>query len=358
MTSDELDAARSLFSRICKTGNFIGGEDVEEFERNFASYCGVGHAVAVNSGTDALILALKAAGVGRGDQVLTVSNSFISTANAIRWTGAEAVFVDIGHDLLMSPEKLAEAVTARTKAVLPVHLTGLPCAMDMICDVAREYDLVVIEDAAQSAGALFKGRKTGSFGDIGCFSLHPLKTLGGIGDGGILTTGSAELARSLRLLRNNGLIDRDTVGVIGVVSRLDTINAAVLNGRLARLDEMILERRRRADLYRQGLEEVGEVVCPADGEGRRHAYHTYVILADERDRLLCFLRDNGVEAKIHYPTLIHHQPPYRAAARRLPMTEALNTKILSLPIASVSDSEITHVCGLIRQFYRARHRAV
>lgn len=334
------------------SGSFVGGKAIETFERHFADYCGAKYAVALNSGTDALILALKALDIGVGDEVITVSNSFIATANAIEWVGAKAVFVDIGEDLLIDASGIKEAITPRTKAIIPVHLMGLPCDMEAINVLAKRHNLFVIEDAAQSVGSLYHGKKTGTLGHIGCFSLHPLKNLGGIGDGGMVTTDDGLLAERIRMLSNHGLKSRDEQVCIGTVSRLNTLNAVVLNERLGEVDAVIMRRRERAKLYDRYLEGIREVKTIQELTCKQHSYHTYIIKAEYRDALQAFLAEQGIETKIHYPTLIHHQKPYfNNRTHALMNSERLVKKILTLPIAHVTQEDIKYVCTTIKAFY-------
>lgn len=341
-----------LLASVFKDGAYVGGEAIEEFEKNFALYCNTKYAIALNSGTDALILSLKALGIGYGDEVITVSNSFIATANAIEWVGAKAVFVDIGEDLLIDASGIEEAITPRTKAILPVHLMGLPCDMEAINAIAQRHNLYVIEDAAQSVGTLYQGKKTGTLGHIGCFSLHPLKNLGGIGDGGIVTTDDTLLAERIRMLGNHGLKSRDEQVCIGTVSRLDTLNAVVLNKRLGEVDAIIMRRRECAKLYDSCLEEIGEIETIQELTCKHHSYHTYIIKAKHRDALQTFLAEQGIETKIHYPTLIHHQKPYlNNSTHTLINSEKLVKKILTLPIAHVTQEDIKYVCTTIKAFY-------
>jgi dTDP-4-amino-4,6-dideoxygalactose transaminase len=352
ISSDEYEHEISpLLKEVFLKGNFVGGEEIEKFENNFASYCNTLYAVALNSGTDALILALKALGIKCGDEVITVSNSFISTANAIEWVGAKAVFVDVGGDLLIDTKKIEKAITNKTKAIIPVHLMGLSCDMDEVNQIAKKYNIKVIEDAAQSVGSMYKGKKTGSLGDIGCFSLHPLKNLGGIGDGGIITTNDKLVADTVKILRNNGLKDRDSLEVVGVVSRLDTINAVILNHRLNRLDEVITQRRKKAKLYLECLKKIDNIECIKEVVDKVHSYHTFIIKVQRRKELREFLSQSGIETKIHYPKLIHTQKPYLSTKNYLQKSEELVEKILTLPLANVKEEEIKHICNKIKDFY-------
>ena len=345
-----------LLSSVFLSGSFVGGKAIETFERHFAQYCGAKYAVALNSGTDALILALKALDIGVGDEVITVSNSFIATANAIEWVGAKAVFIDIGDDLLMDASLIEDAITPRTKAIMPVHLMGLPCDMEAINAIAQRHNLFVIEDAAQSVGSLYQGKKTGTLGDIGCFSLHPLKNLGGIGDGGMVTTDSPFFAERIKMLRNHGLKSRDEQVCIGTVSRLDTLNAVILNERLGKVDAVIELRRECAKMYEHYLEGIKEIQTIQEVTCKHHSFHTYIIKAEHRDALQAFLAEAGIETKIHYPTLIHNQKPYRNnSAHTLIKSEKFVKTILTLPIAHVSKEDIKYVCTTIKAFYESRY---
>ena len=341
-----------LIEKIFLKGNFVGGEEVEEFENNFAKYCGVKYAISVNSGTDALFLALKVLGIGHDDEVITVPNSFIATANAISLTGAQPVFADINEDdLLIDISKIEKLITSKTKAIIPVHLCGLMCDMDEIVATAKKYNLYIIEDAAQSVGSLYKNRKAGSIGDIGCFSLFPLKNLGGIGDGGIITTNNEKIANKLKILRNHGLKNRDELEVVGINSRLDTINAIILNERLKVLDKIILERNKKAKLYKYYLESVKEIKLQKIPDYKYHSYHVLMIIAENRDKLREYLMKNGIETKIHYPLLITEQRPYKQYNYNFVLARQLVKKILTLPIANLDDAQIKFICDKIKDFY-------
>ncbi len=340
-----------LLRPIFLGGSFVGGAQIGDFEINFANYCEVDYALSLNSGTDALILALRALEIGSGDEVITVANSFIATANSIVMVGAKPVFVDVNDDLLIDPSKIEAAITPKTKAIMPVHLTGLACDMDEINAIAKRNGLYVIEDAAQSAGSLYKGKKTGSLGDIGCFSLHPLKNLGGVGDGGIITVNDRNLADKIKTLRNHGLKNRDEQECVSGVSRLDTINAAILNYRLASVDRIVSDRRAKASLYDELLCDIRFVKTPIAYNDRLHSYHVYVIRADKRDLLMDYLLQNGVETKIHYPLAITQQKPY-IDSKILESTQKLSKQILTLPIANVTDDEIKTITSLIKGFFK------
>lgn len=332
-------------------GEYIMGPEVEDFEKRFARLCGVRHAVGVANATDALTLALKAVGVRPGDEVITAPNSFIASAGAIAQAGAVPVFVDVKPDQLMDPAKLAGALTRRTRAILPVHLTGKVCDMTAIVRFARRHKLKVVEDAAQAVGALHKGRPAGSFGDAACFSFHPLKNLNAAGDAGAVVTNDAGVAAKLRLLRNHGLVSRNEVAFWGYNSRLDTLQAAVLGFRLRGLAKVTAARRRNAAIYRKGL--AGVVECPSDEPGSRDAYHLFVIQADRRDDLRAHLKVKGISTAVHYPTPIHLQPAARGKRGEFPECERQSRRILSIPVHQyLKPRQIAFVIASIREFYR------
>ena len=273
----------AAIAEVLDQGQFILGRQVDEFERRFAELCGVRYALGVNSGTDALILALRALGVGPGDEVITVPNSFVATATSICLVGARPVFVDVREDYNMDPGLLNAAVTSRTKAILPVHLTGRPADMEPIIEVATAHKLHVVEDCAQAVAAEYKGRRVGSFGTIGCFSLHPLKTLNACGDGGVLTTNDGELCEQLKILRNVGLRNRDECVIWSGHSRLDSIQAALLLVKMKYLDGWTERRRANASFYQQALAGVSGLELPFDRPHERAVYHVFVVQADGRD---------------------------------------------------------------------------
>lgn len=342
----------AAIGRVLDHGQFILGPEVDEFERQIAAFIDVRHAIGVNSGTDALFLALRALDIGPGDEVITVPNSFIATTSAIVAVGARPVFVDVGPDLNMDPDAIAPRVTPRTKAILVVHLAGRPARMEPILAAARSRGLSVIEDAAQAIGTMYHGRKVGALGDIGCFSLHPLKTLSACGDAGFLTTSNDAIARRLRVLRNIGLASRDRAEVWGPNARLDTIQAAILLTKLPRLDAWIAVRRAHAAAYSAELRDVVEV--PDEEPGTMHTYHTFVIQTDRRDALQAFLAAEGIGTKIHYPIPIHLQDAARLLGYTrgdFPVCERQATRILSLPIShTFSPDARARVIAAIRRF--------
>ncbi|MCK4967242.1 DegT/DnrJ/EryC1/StrS family aminotransferase, partial [bacterium] len=298
-------------SKVISSGQFVLGNEVNEFERRFAEMCGARFALGVNSGTDAIILALMALSIGPGDEVITVPNSFITSASAVAFVGAKPVFVDVGEDYNINPADIEEKITPNTKAILPVHLTGRPADMDAILEIAKRHGLFIIEDCAQAVCAEYKGKQVGTFGDVGCFSLHPLKTLNACGDGGVLTTNSDELYESLSILRNNGLKSRDECKYWSFNSRLDNIQAAILLIKLKYLEKWTEKRRENARFYQEKLKEHPHIQIPVDKLYEKAVYHTFVVQAEQRDRLKEKLEQSGIGTSIHYPVPIHLQKPAR-----------------------------------------------
>ena len=342
---------------IFKKCQFIMGEAVDRFEKDFATLCGTGYALGLNSGTDAMFLVFKALGIGQGDEVITVSNSFVATAGAIVAAGARPVFVDVSPDYNMNPELIEAAVTTRTKAIVPVHLTGNPADMRQICNIAKRNGLIVIEDAAQAVSASIEEKVVGSFGKAGCFSLHPLKNLNIAGDGGMITTDSKELYMKLKKLRNHGLKNRDEIEFFGYNSRLDTLQATIANHVLNTLESVIEKRKKNAAIYDKELSHLNnDVILPPKRKEIKQVYHTYVIQVSGRTELIRFLQKHGVETKIHYPILIHLQKPCKKLGYQkgdFPVCEKQAESILSLPVHQyLSDEQIHYVAKLIKKFYR------
>jgi dTDP-4-amino-4,6-dideoxygalactose transaminase len=354
----------SATERVYEKGYFILGEEVSAFEREFSNYCGVRYGVGVGSGTDALYLALKAAGIGEGHGVITVANSFVATALAISFTGAEPLFVDIDpktytmdpdHLELLLKRQRAKSRRRKVKAILPVHLYGHPAEMDSIMEIANRYGLIVVEDACQAHGAKYGNKKVGSFGAMGCFSFYPTKNLGGYGDGGMVVTNHKKYGEKLRLLRCYGERKKYQHILKGHNSRLDEIQAALLRVKLKYLDQWNEERRRKAKIYTEGLSSLG-IVCPSEKKGVRHAYHLYAIETEKRDFLQAFLKKRGVETLIHYPIPIPFQKAYRELRYRrrdFPVTHQWARRILSLPFSpEIRKDEMAEVTEGIRSFFK------
>jgi len=346
----------AAIEEVLDYGNFILGKEVHTFEEMFASYCGVRFAVGVNSGTDALFLSLKALGIGKGDEVITAPNSFIASASVIIAAGAKPVFVDVRDDYNINPALIEQAITPRTKAIIPVHLTGRPADMDPILEIARKHKIQVIEDAAQAVGAKYRGKKVGALGDTGCFSLHPLKTLNACGDGGIVTTDNEKIFEELRRLRNFGLVNRDESVVWGYNSRLDSLQAAILLVKLKWLDEWNAQRRQNAKLYSSKLD--GVVDIPGEQPHEFCVFHTCVVQAEKRSELQDYLQNKGIGTRIHYPIPIHLQPAAKELGYQkgvFPVCEEQSQRILSLPIhQGMKEKHVHYVADNIISFYRGK----
>ena len=351
---EEIDAS---IQRVLTSGWFILGQEVLAFEEEFAAYVGVGHAVGVGSGTEALHLALLACDVGPGDEVLTVSHTAVATVVAIELAGARPVFVDIDpHSYTMDSTQVEGKIGPATRASLPVHLYGQVADMDPILSIAREHRLRVVEDAAQAHGAEYRGQKAGSLGDAGCFSFYPTKNLGAFGDGGLVVTSDPEIAERLKLLRQYGWAERYVSSIRGTNSRLDELQAAILRVKLHKLDEWNGMRRKRAALY-DSLLQGAAVVTPVVMEYGMHCYHIYAIRTEHRDQLKEFLRERGVGALVHYPVPVHLQDAYRDLGYgegTLPVTEQVAAEVLTLPVApEVTEEQIRQVCALVHEFESA-----
>ncbi len=335
-------------------GDLIDRADLRTFEEHFASFVGTKYAVGVNSGYHALHFSLQAAGIGSGDEVITSGHTFVATVSAIVNAGARPVLVDVEGDYNLSPDAVAAAVTSRTRAIIPVSLNGRVCKMEDIMEIARKCGLLVIEDSAQALGAEYGGKKAGSFGLAGCASFYPFKMLGGIGDGGAVTTNDPEIARNVRLLRYNGE-DRATgeYHCHGQTSLLDNVNAAVLDVKLKHVQSWVEHRRKIANLYRARLNEIAEIRLPHFDESKqRDVFQNYVIRATERDRLRAHLDANGVETLVHWPRPMWRHVGLGLADPQLPNTERLCGEVLSLPMSSeTTESHVEIVGDSIRAFY-------
>ena len=304
---DEKKDLLPIIESVMSSGQFVGGEAVERFEHKAAELCGTQYCVALNSGTDALVLGLLALGVCAGDEVITPPNSFIASTAAIVHLKAKPVFVDVQPDQNIDPNQIEKAITPKTKVIMPVHLTGRIANMSAILKIADAHNIPVIEDAAQSVGSKYSDRPSGSIGKIGCFSAHPLKNLNACGDAGFMTTDDANIAKLVRSYRNHGLADRNTVEQFGYVSRMDTVQAAILEYRLSQLAQMIESRRKNAEMYKELLHS-SPVYIPEERELEFNTYHTFVIQCDRRNELRNYLLEQSIETAIHYPVPIHLQP--------------------------------------------------
>lgn len=341
-------------NKIVNRGDFILGEDVKLFEEEFSRYCRVKHAVGVNSGTDALFFALQALGIGPGDEIIVPVFTFIATAFAVTYTGAKPVFVDIDENSYnIDVNKIEQAITKRTKAIIPVHLYGLPADMDGILKIAKKYGLKVIEDAAQAHGAYYHGKRTGSLADVGAFSFYPTKNLGALGDGGIVLTDNDEVYKNLLILRDYGRTSRYEHVAMGYNSRLDTLQAAALRLKLKKLDKWNNMRRQNARFYSELLKGIDGIITPGENKDGSHVYHLYVIRAKNRDEVVEALRQNNIAVLIHYPTPLHLQPVYKGLGYKrgdFPAAEKVSDEILSLPMyPHMAKQEIRYICQTIKK---------
>ena len=324
-----------ICDKVFKSGRLVLGEALWSLESELTDYIGGGKVIALRSGTDALIIALKAAGIGPGDEVITAPNSFIATAGAIVAVGATPKFVDVAADMNINPSLIEAQITDRTKAIVPVHLTGRVAKMDQISAIANKHDLAIIEDAAQSIGAKFKGKSSGTFGSFACFSAHPLKNLAAMGDAGFLVINDDTFnVDEVRQYRNHGLVDRSTQASWGINCRLDVLQCRILSHRLKSLDNANLRRREIADIYAQTLDQ-RLLEIPKESEHEFNVYHTYTIKTPHRDTLKEQLNTIGIGSAIHYPTPIHLQAPSRLLGYKVgdfPVTERLAMESLALPV--------------------------
>ncbi len=351
----EIDRA---VGRVLESGMFILGEEVAAFEGEFAAYCGAARAVGVNSGTAALQLALLACGVGRGDEVITASFTSVATVAAVELTGARPVLVDIDpRRYSLDPEKVAAAVTSRTRAIVPVHLYGFPADLAPLQEIARRVHLFLVEDCAQAHGAVYRGRKVGSWGEAAAFSFYPTKNLGAYGDGGAVVTQDPDLAKRVRLLRQYGWEERQVSQVKGLNSRLDDLQAAVLRVKLRHLDEWNARRRELAARYTSALAGCG-LDLPVEAQDALPVYHLYVVRHPRRDGLQAHLRERGIHTLVHYPVPVHLQPAYADLGYRegdLPCSAKAARQVLSLPLyPEMKNSTLDAVCRAVREYCQYR----
>ncbi len=337
--------------RVLQHGRIVMGPEVEEFESRVAQYCGRRFAVGLSSGSDALFMALLAAGIGPGDEVITTAKSFVATANAISMTGARPVFADIGDDLNIDPASVEALIGDATKAIVPVHFTGKLCRMPELEALADRHGLFLVEDGSQAFGASFGERRCGSFGRVAAISLNPMKVLAACGEAGVAVTDEPEIADTLRALRHNGIVEREYCRWVSLNGRLDTMQAAILLQRLEGYDALIERRRAIAARYDAAL---GNVVgVPREAEGYRDVYYTYTIRTERRDELAAFLADAGIETKIQHPLLMPQQPAYRDEARgAYPRAERLVKDVLCLPASEkLSAAQQDAVIEAMQRFF-------
>jgi dTDP-4-amino-4,6-dideoxygalactose transaminase len=352
----EIDAA---IKEVLSRGDLILRDQVRQFESNMASFLGVNYAVGVNSCTDAMLFSLRAAGLGPGDEVITVAHTFVATVAVIVHCGATPVLVDVGEDFNMDVEQIEEAISPKTKAIIPVYLNGRCCDMKRLMDIASEHSLIVIEDAAQALGASFDGQKAGSFGLTGCFSFYPAKILGAVGDGGLVVTNDEELAEKIRLLRDHGRETKEDIALFGFNSRLDNLQAAILNVKFRHLPQWIERRRELARLYHGGLADTPHIKLPPPPEPRGRyfdVYQNYVVRAQERDRLVAYLTECGIETLISWTKPMHFHKGLGLGHFHLPRTERISKEVISLPLnAEISNEQVELVIHSVRQFYKSSY---
>lgn len=340
---------KEAISQVVDSGRYILGENVAAFEKEFAAYCGTKFAVGVASGTDALLLSLKAAGVGPGDEVITTPFTFMATAEVIDYCGAKPIFVDIDNKTFnIDVSQIACRISNKTKAIIPVHLYGLACDMGPLMELANKEKITVVEDCAQAAGAGYKEKKVGSFG-LGAFSFFPTKNLGCFGDGGAITTNSEEISQQLRILRNHGTTKTYHHDLIGYNSRLDEIQAAILRIKLRHLDAYLDKRRQNAELYKKLLAGVPGIQTPSAPVHCLHTYNQFTLQVEKRDELVESLRSKGCSAMVYYPLALHLQMAFTKLDYKpgdLPITESIQKRVVSLPIfPELEKKEIEEVCA-------------
>lgn len=348
----EVDAA---LQRMLESGWYILGKEVEEFEKAFAEYQNSKYCIGVANGLDALMISLMALGIGKGDEVITVSNTAVATVLAITNAGATPVFVDVNENYLMDVTKLEEKITSKTKAIIPVHLFGQMVDMQALMKIAQKHNLAIVEDACQAHGAKQLDQRSGTLGITGCFSFYPTKNLGAFGDAGAIVTNDKKIYEQCKMIRNYGQRNRYYHEIKGINSRLDEMQAAILSVKLKHLDDYVSKRNEIATLYNEQLKDIQQIQLPQVQQNNYHSYHLYVIQAENRDGLLKHLIDNGVASLIHYPVPVHKQECYKEFNTvSLPKTEKYADSILSLPIHPfLTAEEVSTVANIIRSFYSA-----
>jgi dTDP-3-amino-3,4,6-trideoxy-alpha-D-glucose transaminase len=350
-----LEELLAVVSRVAHKGAFTMGAELEAFESEFAAYCETDHAVGVSSGTEAIVLALKALNIGAGDEVIVPSNSFIATAEAVSLAGATPRLVDVDpFTHLLSADAVEAAIGPRTRCVIPVHLMGSTVDMQPLLEVARTAGIAVVEDCAQAHGARYEGRRVGTFGDIGCFSMYPTKNLGAWGDGGAIVTADPEIESRIKLLRSHGEQPRYHHRIVGTTARLDAMQAAILRVKLQRLDGWNEDRRRIGSMLREGLAGSGVEIPEPAGAFGDHVYHLFIVRTQRREALRAFLDERGVSTAVHYPFPIHRTEAYAELGLgqgSLPVAERLAEEICTLPLfPSMSDDEVAQVIEAVQDF--------
>ena len=351
---DEKSNLFKIIEKVYENGQFVNEKEVEHLEKKLAKFCKVKYAVCLNSGTDALTLGLILIGVKRGDEVITPPNSFISSTSSIIHIGAKPVFVDVENDQNINANLIEKAITKKTKAIMPVHLTGRVANMSKIKKISKKYKIPIIEDAAQSIGSKYNGKLAGSFGKVGCFSCHPLKNLNASGDGGFLTTNDKKIYKKALSLRNNGIENRNIVKNFGYLSRMDVLQSKILDFRLKKLNKIIKIRRGLAKIYFKNLNKK-KLMLVNEKRNEFNTYHTFIIHTKKRNQLKDYLKKKGIETAIHYPIPIHLQPAAKNLKYKMgdfPTTEKHAKEILTLPINQyLKKKDILYICKIINEFH-------
>ena len=356
---DQFSDYKDIFLKIEKLivkGDYTLGKEVDIFEQRYAELTGTKYAIGVGSGTDALFLSLKALGVGPGDEVITTAFTFYATIGAIVTAGARPVFVDVGDDYNINADAIESAISKNTKAILPVHWSGLVCDMDKIKNIADKHGLAIVEDSCHGIRAKYNDQYAGSFGDTGCFSMHPLKNLNVWGDGGVIVTNNQELHRKLSLLRNHGLLDRNRCEIFAYNSRLDTLQAIVANHLLDKIDHITERRIANAKYLDKALREISEITVPERADNKKQVFHIYSVLGKNRDELQKHLVANNVDAKVHYPIPMHLQPAakdYGYKRGDFPNAERISDTTISLPVHEfITTEQLDATISAVRSFYQ------
>ncbi len=355
----DCDAIFGDLKALVKTGDFTLGSPLQQFENAFAEIIKANYGIGVGSGTDALFLPLKALGIGEGDEVITAVNTFVATAGAIETAGAKIVFVDCNEKFVIDVDQIENAITPRTKAIMPVHYSGQPVNMPRVMEVAKKHQLHVIEDACQAIDAAIDGQSCGTFGTMAGFSLHPLKNLNVWGDGGIIITNSEEMRDKLYLLRNHGMLNRDEYAFYAYNSRLDTLQAVVGNHLIGDTKWITETRIQNAKQFDQAFSDLPDYIqIPQRTPNERHVFHLYMMLVEDRDRLNKYLNENGIESKVHYPIPLHLQPASRSLGYKkgdFPVAEQQAASLITLPAHQhLTQEEIEYVIEHVHQFYQSK----
>ena len=351
---EERKAIIKIVEKVLSKGNLILTKEVQNFEKSICKFTDAKFCLGLNSGTDALMMSLWSSGIKRGDEVITSPISFVATANSIIHVGAKPVFVDVGDDLNINPDLIEAAITKNTKAIMPVHWTGRVCEMDKITKIAKKYKLKIIEDAAQATGAYYKGRHAGTFGKISAFSTHPLKNLNALGDGGFIITNEKKLYDKIKLYRSHGLEGRDDAKIIGVNSRLDSLNAEVLSFRLKKLKNIINRRKKNINYYKKYIK-TDKVKILSDGKNEKNAYVMFVVLAENRNKLQEYLKKFNIQSLLYYPTPLHLHNSMKYLGYKkgnLINAERITSKVISFPHHQhLTEKQIKFVSEKINKFY-------